>query len=90
MRIKDTNINISIPTGLLLGEEILNSKKTISDLKGVFKNEEARKRIEGNELVYQVHAYDPEMVIIGGGILSSHDIILPFIQKQSKKFAWTP
>jgi glucokinase len=37
-----------------------------------------------------VHAYDPEMVIIGGGIMKSSDIILPYITDKVHKHAWTP
>ena len=36
-----------------------------------------------------IHAYDPEIVIIGGGINKSHDIIIPYIQQHSDKNAWT-
>jgi len=40
--------------------------------------------------INMIHAYDPETVIFGGGIMSSHDIILPFIKNQTNKYAWTP
>ena len=37
-----------------------------------------------------IHAYDPEVVVIGGGIMKSQHIILPFIQEKVKQHAWTP
>ncbi len=40
--------------------------------------------------INMIHAYDPEMVIFGGGIMSSYDIILPYVKKQTDKYAWTP
>jgi glucokinase len=41
-------------------------------------------------VVNMIHAYDPEMVILHGGIMKSADIILPFIQNYVNKYAWTP
>lgn len=37
-----------------------------------------------------IHAYDPEMVIMGGGIMKSANAILPFIRGKVEKLAWTP
>lgn len=37
-----------------------------------------------------IHAYDPEMVIIGGGIMASAKVILPFIQEHVRRCAHTP
>ena len=28
-----------------------------------------------------IHAYDPELIVIGGGVMRSGDVILPFIQQ---------
>lgn len=38
--------------------------------------------------VNMIHAYDPEIVIIGGGINKSHDIIIPYIQHHCDIYAW--
>ncbi len=35
-----------------------------------------------------IHAYDPEKVIFGGGIMKSSHIILPYINKMIDKHAW--
>ena len=40
--------------------------------------------------INMIHAYDPEMVIIGGGVMRSADRILPYMQEQVNKYAWTP
>ena len=41
-------------------------------------------------VVNMVHAYDPEIVIIGGGVMRSGKVILPFLQKEVERLAWTP
>ena len=37
-----------------------------------------------------IHAYDPEILIIGGGVMKSADYILPKIEKRVNKYSWTP
>lgn len=37
-----------------------------------------------------VYAYDPERVVIGGGVMHSADVILPFIQNKINQAAWLP
>lgn len=37
-----------------------------------------------------VHAYDPEVIIIGGGVMRSADVILPIVQEHVAKHSWTP
>jgi glucokinase len=41
-------------------------------------------------VINMVHAFDPEMVILGGGIMNSADVILPFIRDKVNNHAWTP
>ena len=41
-------------------------------------------------IINQIHAYDPELVIIGGGIMKSADVIIPFVRGRVNKYAWTP
>jgi glucokinase len=41
-------------------------------------------------IVNMIHAYDPEKVIIGGGIMQSFQDIIPFIQMYVDRHAWTP
>jgi glucokinase len=37
-----------------------------------------------------IHAYDPELVIFGGGCMKSADQILPQVTEQIQRHAWTP
>ena len=41
-------------------------------------------------VINQIHAYDPELIILGGGIMKSAEIIVPFIRDKVKEHAWTP
>jgi len=37
-----------------------------------------------------VHAFDPEVIVMGGGIMKSKDQILPFIQEYVDTYTWLP
>lgn len=37
-----------------------------------------------------IHAYGPELVVIGGGVMRSASVILPYIQEYVRKYSWTP
>jgi glucokinase len=37
-----------------------------------------------------VHAYDPELIVIGGGVMESADVIVPAIESHVQKHSWTP
>jgi glucokinase len=37
-----------------------------------------------------VHAYDPEIIVIGGGIMKSADVIIPYVESYVQKHSWTP
>jgi glucokinase len=37
-----------------------------------------------------IHAYDPERIVIGGGVMRRAAIILPYIQTYVNRHAWTP
>lgn len=41
-------------------------------------------------IISYIHAYDPEQIILGGGILNSADDIIPVIRENVEKYAWTP
>jgi len=42
------------------------------------------------DAVALVHAYDPEVIVIGGGVMESANIIIPYIESHVHKYAWTP
>jgi glucokinase len=35
-----------------------------------------------------VHAFDPEMIVLGGGIMQSGSVIIPYIQKRIDQYSW--
>lgn len=37
-----------------------------------------------------IHAYDPEVVVLGGGVMKSASVIIPFLQDYANRHAWTP
>jgi glucokinase len=37
-----------------------------------------------------IHAYDPEILIIGGGVMASAGYIIPYMQQKVNTHAWTP
>lgn len=41
-------------------------------------------------IINLLHAYDPELLIIGGGIMKSKDEIIPFIEKRINQRSWLP
>ena len=47
-------------------------------------------RVWSVALVNLIHAYDPEIAVIGGGIMRSGAIILPRLRRYVSKHAWTP
>jgi glucokinase len=41
-------------------------------------------------IINLIHAYDPEVVVLGGGILNSKEEIIPYIQQRVAQYAWCP
>jgi len=37
-----------------------------------------------------VHSFDPEIIVIGGGVMKSADVIIPYVEQYVQKYAWTP
>ncbi len=37
-----------------------------------------------------IHAYDPEVIVFGGGVMKRASTILPFLQEYVNRYAWTP
>ena len=37
-----------------------------------------------------IHAYDPEILVVSGGIMQSGEIIIPYMQQKINQYAWTP
>ena len=47
-------------------------------------------RVWSTLAVNLIHAYDPERVILGGGIMASADVILPWVRDYVRRHAHTP
>lgn len=43
----------------------------------------------GAGVVTLIHAYDPDVVVIGGGVMHASDVVLPPIQRYVREHAWT-
>ena len=41
-------------------------------------------------IITMIHAFDPEMIILSGGIMKSSSVILPALQEKVNQLAWTP
>jgi len=41
-------------------------------------------------VISMIHAFDPEIIILSGGIMKSSDVILPALQAKVNQLAWTP
>jgi glucokinase len=41
-------------------------------------------------IITMIHAFDPEIIIISGGIMKSSSVILPELQSRINQHAWTP
>lgn len=37
-----------------------------------------------------VHAYDPELIVIGGGAMESAEVIVTYVESHVQRYAWTP
>ncbi len=93
-----------LPT--LLRESPDFTKSTISneetlDFEALFKHAENGDKLSQEVLVHcysvwsaciinMIHAYDPEKVILSGGIMQSADKILPPLRQKVQEQAWTP
>jgi glucokinase len=47
-------------------------------------------QIWATNAVALIHAYDPELVVYGGGVMQSGDLIVKFVQEHVMRRAWTP
>jgi glucokinase len=41
-------------------------------------------------IITMIHAFDPEMIILSGGIMKSAEVIVPALQEKVNQLAWTP
>jgi len=41
-------------------------------------------------IVTYIHAYDPEVIVLGGGIMNSAEVVIPYIKEKVDQLAWCP
>jgi len=41
-------------------------------------------------IISMIHAFDPEMIIMSGGIMKSSEVFLPVLREKVNQLAWTP
>ncbi|MDH6306528.1 glucokinase [Parabacteroides sp. PF5-5] len=41
-------------------------------------------------IITYIHAYDPEVLILGGGVMNSAEVIIPYIKEKVYRLAWCP
>lgn len=41
-------------------------------------------------VITYIHAYDPEIILLGGGVMNSGKVILPYIREKVDRYAWCP
>jgi glucokinase len=77
------------------------SKEATIDFESIFRcaeqGDELAKQMKEESLnvwsacaINLIHAYDPEIILLTGGIMASSDYIIPYIQQQTDAHAWTP
>ena len=77
------------------------SKEATIDFESIFRcaedGDELAKQLKEESLnvwsacaINLIHAYDPEIILLTGGIMASSNIIIPYIQQQTDEHAWTP
>jgi glucokinase len=37
-----------------------------------------------------IHAYDPEIIVMGGGVMQSAGLIIPYVESYLHEYSWTP
>lgn len=41
-------------------------------------------------VITYIHAYDPEIIVLGGGVMKSYDVIIPYLKERVDSLAWCP
>lgn len=41
-------------------------------------------------IINYIHAYDPEVIVLGGGVMRSENTIIPYLKKRVDSLAWCP
>jgi glucokinase len=41
-------------------------------------------------IINLIHAYDPEVVVIGGGVMNRQELVIPYLTQKVHQYAWCP
>jgi glucokinase len=41
-------------------------------------------------IINLIHAYDPEVVVIGGGVMNRQELVIPYLTQKVNQYAWCP
>jgi glucokinase len=47
-------------------------------------------QVWGATAIAAIHAFDPDVLLYGGGVMKSAEVVIPFIQDYVNRYAWTP
>lgn len=75
--IEKSKVKLDVGTGKLSGKDVLTSTKRLKDLRGVFKEEDVRKAMDPETVVYSVQAYLPVEEGKPGGLFFGNSTIYP-------------
>jgi len=77
MHITNVKNVLNVNSGLLQGEDIIESRKYLKDLKGIFQNEDKLSAMDGDTLAYKVQACMPVPEGKPGGLFFGNSTIYP-------------
>jgi len=76
-KIIEPSVTVEIETGKLAGENVINVTKKLGDLANIFGNEETRKTMKQDQIVYEVQAHLPVNEGTSSGLFFGKTIIYP-------------
>lgn len=79
-------INSSLSSGEINFHEIFKKAADGDDLAIIIRDRSLKAWSLG--IINLIHAYDPERVVIGGGVMNSGEIILPYVREMVQKHSW--
>jgi glucose-6-phosphate isomerase, archaeal len=72
-----SELKVDFSTGELSGSKVVETLRTVKDLKGIFKSEESRESLDQNKTVYRVQTYFPVEEGLEGGLFWGSTFIEP-------------
>ena len=76
-KIIEPEVNVEIESGKLTGRKVITISKKLSDLADIFRNEDARREMDQDQVLYKVQAYLPVDEETEAGLFFGTTIIYP-------------